>query len=879
MTRSFPSWLAFLACAALPAVAQIGDDPREGPQVPLAAARKMVPEPTLNAAEEKATFQLPPGFRIELVAADPMVRDPVAAAYDWEGNLWVVEYSNFNSGIIQDLPALDAGVKESQVPPCRIVKLESSRHDGHYDRRIVWLEGLERPKGIAIVHDGVLISDQPNLWLARDLHGTGHCDEKTLLMGNYEAWDDPEESGTLMWGRDNVIHDIDFSYDYKYRFGKPLTPIAVPIRGQFGISQDDWGRLYSDRNSDQLHCDLFAPTYGVRNANVSEYPWAYARIAEDQEVWPSHRTPAINRAYRRGVLGEQTGGLRDDGTLLEFTAACSPLVYRGTNFPARFYNNAFVCEPAANLIKRDLLLEHEGDITAVNAYDRREFLTSTDSRFRPVALLNAPDGSMLVVDFYHGILQEYHYITTYLRNQTLGRDLEGPMFGLGRLWKITYEGGPLDAAQPDFPHQSTAEMVKLLSKANGWWRDSAQQELVERGDLSAVPALSGLARTAPSEATRVAALWTLDGLDATTLPLLNDALGDPSPKVRAAAVRLHERWLGGPEADTAVAQLNRVLHDPEPEVSVQLALSLGEAHTAASLDSLFQVLLAAGDHPFVPKAIASGLSGREFDFFQRLRGELRQLGERPEIASMVTILSSAIVHQGDKEQIRQVISEVSDAGGLPEWARLAAIDGFQPLVRPPFRRTIGLTRITKSASFDPLAASSDGQVHDRIVALQSRLVRVEAEEKARAASARPLTAEEEVLYKEGQATFQLCAACHQQNGGGLAHVAPSLVDSHWVPGYPEILVRIVLCGKEGTPGFPGAMPPIAGTFDNRKIAGVLTYIRNSWGLHAGGVPISLVAQVRAEVGNRQAAWNDAELRRVENDLQRHYASQKNRRAH
>src|SRR5262249_31770036 len=151
--------------------------------------------------------------------------------------------------------------------------------------------------------------------------------------------------------------------------------------------------------------------------------------------------------------------------------ACSPLIYRGVNFPREFYGNAFVPEPAGNLIKRDILREERGRLAAVNAYRGREFLASTDSRFRPVALLNAPDGSLLVVDMYRGVLQEYHYLTRYLENQTLRRGLEAPMLGMGRIFRITYEGGPLDRTQPDLARRSAVDLVALLANANAWWRE------------------------------------------------------------------------------------------------------------------------------------------------------------------------------------------------------------------------------------------------------------------------------------------------------------------------------------------------------------------------------------------------------------------------
>jgi mono/diheme cytochrome c family protein len=851
----------FLPCVLL---AQLGDKISEGPQVPLPAALKFALEPPLAPDAEQRTFQLPHGFRTELVAAEPLVSDPVAAAYDLEGNLWVVEMTQYNSGMIKEGSPLAGGV--TTVPPSKVVKLESSRHDGHFDRRTVWLDhGLAYPRGIVVTQDGLLIADPPKLWLARDLHGTGKCDDMQIAADNYGIPGGFQESGSLLWGRDNLVHDVAFAYDYRYAHGK-LERLPVLVRGQFGLSQDDFGRLYFSSNSDQLRCDLYAPFYNVRNPNVTELPWANVQIARDQEVWPSHPTPAVNRGYHRGVLGKSNGGLRNDGTLQEFTAACSGFIYRGANFPEQYYGNAFVPEPSGNLIKRNLLLEAEGQITAVNAYEGREFMTSTDTRFRPVAMINDPDGSVLLLDMYRGFLEDYQWATSYLRDQTLRRGLEKPMFGEGRIWKISYDGGPLEKRVPDLKGMGSVELAKLLAHPDAWWRDTAQQAIVELGGTTAVPALEEEALQGQTVATRIAALWTLDGLAATTPQLLRKALLDPSAKVRSAAVRLHERWLGGPDDDPLVAQLATVLNDPAPEVSVQLALSLGQAKNDAALELMSQVLLVSGDHPYVPSAIATGLRGRELGFFERLAGESDRFGPSPEARTMLRMLATAIVHQGDGQQIGQMIGRVSDAGKLPTWFRLAALSGFEPLLQPAFRRSVGSSRVTQSAALAPLVASSDDEVKASATLVADGLAQAEQKAREREAGARPLTAEGQKLYDAGKVTYQICAACHQLNGGGLANLAPSLVDSYYVTANPEVMVRIVLNGKEGTPGFPGAMPPIGMGFTDEQIAGILTYVRNSWGLHEGAVSVATVAKSRKENKGRVADWSDVQLRTLEFDL-------------
>jgi mono/diheme cytochrome c family protein len=412
----------------------------------------------------------------------------------------------------------------------------------------------------------------------------------------------------------------------------------------------------------------------------------------------------------------------------------------------------------------------------------------------------------------------------------------------------------------------SVELAKLLAHPDAWWRDTAQQAIVELRGTTAVPALEEEALQGQTVATRIAALWTLDGLAATTPQLLQKALLDPSAKVRSAAVRLHERWLGGPDEDPLVAQLATVLNDPAPEVSVQLALSLGQAKNDAALELMSQVLLVSGDHPYVPSAIATGLRGRELGFFERLAGESDRFGPSPEAKTMLRMLVTAIVHQGDGQQIGQMIARVSDAGKLPTWFRLAVLSGFEPLLQPAFRRSVGSSRVTQSAALAPLVASSDDEVKASATLVADGLAQAEQKAREREAGARPLTAEGQQLYDAGKVTYQICAACHQLNGGGLANLAPSLVDSYYVTANPEVMVRIVLNGKEGTPGFPGAMPPIGMGFTDEQIAGILTYVRNSWGLHEGVVSVATVAKSRKENKGRVADWSDVQLRTLEFDL-------------
>ena len=249
-------------------------------------------------------------------------------------------------------------------------------------------------------------------------------------------------------------------------------------------------------------------------------------------------------------------------------------MYRGDRLPSELYGNVFVAEPAGNLVSRIVVTDDGQTLRGRKAYERGEFIASTDERFRPVYLSSAPDGTLYVVDMYRGVIQHRGFITEYLRDQILSRHLEQPI-GRGRIYRVVHDTTKRDVI-PSLSKAPAARLVDLLSHPNGWWRDTAQRLLVERHDRSALEPLRALASGAREGRTRLHALWTLDGMDALAPTDVTRALGDDSRDVRVAGVRLAERWLrtGDVRIQAAIVKLSA---DPDWEVLEQLAASLGAA--------------------------------------------------------------------------------------------------------------------------------------------------------------------------------------------------------------------------------------------------------------------------------------------------------------
>ena len=835
--------------------AQVGDRPGEK-QHPPSKDWRVPAAPLIAPKDAVATITVPPGFRVELVAAEPLVSDPVAIAFDPDGRLWVVEMPGYNREIVDGLPFyLPQGEKKPVVPDGKVVRLDDTNGDGRLDRRVVFLGGLRLPRTVAFAAGGVLVGDPPQLWLCRDTDGDGRADKQELIADDFGDPVDAESSANgLLWGRDNWIHNTMYGVMLRHR-DRTWERRQVPLRGQWGITQDDEGRFFYTRNSDQLRGDLFSPHYAARNPAFSEFAGVNVEVAKDQRVWPIRPTPGVNRGYRQDFL-------RPDGTLAAFTAAAASVVYRGNNFPPQYYGNAFIPEPAANLVKRSLLLEQNGVIEAVNAYDRTEFLRSTDERFRPVFLSNGPDGALYVVDFYRGILEGYNFITTFLRDQILERRLNEPLWGHGRIYRIVHERGVLNPA-PAMSKATTRDLVAHLTHQSGWWRDTAQQVLVERADRSASEALRNMAFNEPRAQSRLHALWTLEGLGLADEAVIVRALADRDASIRAAAIRVAESLMERGSA-TLWDRLRALAEDPEPRVQIQLALSLGEARSPRKQQIWFE-LLRRCDHPFLVDAILTGIGGQEVAFLKGVLQDGLTAAGRFHGERLLAALSAIIIRTGEPKAVDWVIAFTGGAGESPSWVRRALADGVESALLSSARRgSASLASRVSPERLGPMVRSQDPEVRALTMRLLSRLEENRKPEVA-SSEATTLTPAQQELVEAGKLGYLVCAACHQADGKGLEGRAPPLAGSGYALGPKELLIRIALFGKEGTAGYP-AMPPIG--MGDAQVAGILSYIRRAWGNQASPVSPDDVAAVRKEEASRIEAWTNQELEALRTRLRR-----------
>ena len=470
----------------------------------LAVRESLPPSPVLSPEESIKKMHLENGFDIRLVAAEPLVTAPVAMSFDKEGRIWVVQMDDY-------MP--DTLGNGEDKPTGKVVILSDKNSDGIMDERKIFLDSLVLPRAICLIESGILIAEPPKLWYYQIQNDQPI--KKTLVDPTYaEGGNVEHQSNGLLRAMDNWIYSAKSAKRYRKKGDKWLIE-KTHFRGQWGITQDDYGRLFYNNNSENLLGDEFAPALGAYNDNQKKVTGFDKKIVVDNSVYPVRPTTGVNRGYVKDVLD-------DSLRLVKFTAACGPVIYNGDLFPEEYYGNAFVAEPAANLVKRNILKNKGYEVEGSQAYREKEFLASEDERFRPVNLYNGPDGALYIVDMYRGIIQHKTYLTTYLKNEIKKRELMEPL-NCGRIYKIIPKNKVAKIVK--IPND-TFSLLNLLQHSNGWLRNQAQQLIVDDKYIDLAPSLRKLLLKTDQPLAVIHALWTLEGLGvlqtADVLPLLKE---------------------------------------------------------------------------------------------------------------------------------------------------------------------------------------------------------------------------------------------------------------------------------------------------------------------------------------------------------------------
>lgn len=834
--------LATALCLLASLAAQQGDRGAED-KTELSASTPRPDATVRGPTEAKSALRLQPGFEIDLVAHEPLVCDPVQAVFDSRGRMWVCEFRSY----MRDVDATDELRADG-----RVVVLSDRDSDGRMDEVVPFLENVVLPRAVLPLEGGALVIAPPDVLWCVDADSDLQPERVEKVFSGLESGRaNPEHCANgLLWGLDNRIHLAGDARMLRWN-GEGAVPFVVEptaAAGQWGIAQDDRGRLYYNYNEDWLRCDLVPRAYARRDGAAAMLPGMNHRLAPDPRPFPAQPTPGVNRGSRDGML--------KDGMLQRHTAACAPLVYRGDAVDG-CDGDAFVCEPAGNLVRRFRLVDHDGAMRAENRHESSEFLAAVDERFRPVNLTQGTDGAIYVVDMYRGVIQHKNFVTTFLRKQIKERSLEQPI-GMGRIWRIRSSGGAT-ANEAPLRDAKTSVLCAALSDRDGARRDMAQRILAQHGDLAAVPALRAIVRERKSPAAlhAIAALDALSSLDGDDL---RTALQSEEPGLLAFALRFSSPSLSRPDRAMFWA-CERIAAGAAPCVRQQLALTLGDVG-GKGRDAAFSLLAklggAAGDDTMLAAHVAASAKGREPELARAILG-----GAHPAAGATLFALAKQAAASRDATLQQGLIDVAATAVDALAQERLLA--GFCAAIPVEPSAARGAFRF---AATPPSLVTMQQVGRPEIVAHVQRILGcielvAEAAPTAEAGDDSLTDAQRARVASGARVYGTYCAACHQPQGQGLGGLAPPLAGSMWVTGEPERLIQVALHGVRGPlraadVEFDGEMPP-QGHIGDDDLAAALSFVRRAFGHRASCIDPEQVRAMRKLHAGRQSPWPAVDL--------------------
>ncbi|HZB25413.1 MAG TPA: discoidin domain-containing protein [Vicinamibacterales bacterium] len=550
---------------------------------PLNAGADLSPRPPvvpLTPDEQAKRFWLPPGYRLEPVLADPVIEEPGQITFDGNGRMFVVELRGYD----QTLDGLDV------TPPVGRISVHEDRDDdGVYEHHRVFVDKLVFPRfAMPFGANSVLTleSNADEVWKYTDTDGDGMADKRDLFVSSFGRPGNVEhQPSSLFWGMDNWLYSTVNSFRIRWTPDGVLREPTGANGAQWGVTQDDDGKIWFQAGASGIPGYFQFPIY-YGAFNVADQLEPHLNI-----VWGA---PILIGDIQAGMPGTRI----PDGSLIFATAAAGNDVYRGDRLPPDLQGDYLYGEVVARIVRRLDAVKSEGLTQLKNAHPLSEFIKSLDPLFRPVDVATAPDGTIYIADMYRGVIEGAPWAKegTYLRKKIDQYQLH-KVLGKGRIWRLTHESLPRDRTKPRMLSDSPAQLVKHLSHPNGWWRDTAQQLLILKGDRSVVPALEQVARGASENLpARFHALWTLEGLGALPPSLLRELMKDPAPRIRIQALRASETLYKGGDK-TFAADYRAMTADANTDVVIQAMLTMNVLRlpeAAAAIEAVRKTVPARG---------------------------------------------------------------------------------------------------------------------------------------------------------------------------------------------------------------------------------------------------------------------------------------------
>ena len=608
---------------------------------PVASSEQLPRIQATEVAAVMSAFEVRDGFTLDLVAAEPLVVDPVAMDFDAWGRAFVVEMRGYSERRPERLG--------------RIKMLEDIDKDGSFDQSVVYAGDLPWPTAVMCYDGGIFVGATPDIFYFKDTDGDGSADIRQLVFTGFASASAPYRVDQLNmqamlnsfhWGPDNRIHGATGPVGGKVY--SPLRPDQAPLnlRGkdfsfdpktlelraesggaQNGMSFDSHGRKFVCSNSDHLQYIVYDEAFAGLNPFIKQQP-ARISIAEDGPAAPVFRISPdepwrIVRTKWR-VAGAVRGPVEGGGTPSGyFTGATGATLYTGDAWAREYADHAFIADCGSNLIHRKGIYPKGHVATARRPAEESgiEFVRSSDIWFRPVQFSNAPDGNLYVMDMYREVIEHPWSLPDGIK-QFL--DLNSGS-NRGRIYRIrTIEG---KTKQRRLPGEAKAmELVQMLGHSNHWHRETARRLLVQRNMIHLQDAVRALLKESVDVSAQVNAVQVLHGFGNLTTDDVETVFRSKSSAVHLALLKL---WGNRDELspfDVPFEKyISQLILNSQTRFQATLLLSKFPLHSSRQSEFLWRAMsLEKEDKYWMQFAVLNAMNSCRSDFLNHMiaKGEI-----------------------------------------------------------------------------------------------------------------------------------------------------------------------------------------------------------------------------------------------------------------
>lgn len=646
--------------------------------------------PPKSPEESLKTLQTEPGVTIELFAAEPLVEDPVAIAFDWKGRMFVVEYGDY-----------PIGPPEGEPPLSRIVVLEDEDQDGRADKRTVFADHLKFAHSLLPHGGGIIVGAQTQILFLVDTNEDNVADQRYVLFDGFTPAHPQMQIGNPRLGLDGWIYcnygpgairaenhrgepvkmpRQEFRFNFDTMEFEPASGL-----GQFGNTIDSWGNRFFCTNRNPIMTAMFPQNVVNRNpyAVIPKAHYDVGASGGDTRVYP--------------LVDMKSNYLSHAGT---HTSACGVTAYRGGLFDKSFRRSVFVCEPIGHLVTRSVIQEDGLQLTAARARPKADFIASSDTWFRPASLATGPDGALYLADMYRLWVEHPKFLPEEIAKKLDWRAGEDR----GRIYRIR------PTHQPIRKHWNPCfDDVPMLSDPNGWRRMQAHQSLLVAPSNEDIKALQRVLKSWPVPVARLHALWILNGLglfdraDSEYRVSLIEATKDGDWHIRSTAIQIASGYLK--EDAGLTSEVLKLVSDPDVGVRFQVALALGETQSHEATQALSALALRDGHDEWFRKGILTSAAERSGAILVSILGdsEFTESGNSQRI-DLIRELATVVGSRGHLAELESLLTTISATAGRTEqvssWWQTAAMSGLA-IGLPRHRGSLGRVSLASLLSKPP----------------------------------------------------------------------------------------------------------------------------------------------------------------------------------